>query len=283
MDYSIEFEARRRLAQFRRQKWLGAAVLALAVIYLLHMEFAAAAEVRWFVGGFSYFLIEVSIFLVYGLLAVAALFIMRSAAAQFGRIMTDECDPFLYEACLNNARIWSFKDRAACNRALAQYYQGNFDASLNTLQGIQVRKLRGAFKANYYTIMSALYFRNGIGARVRELEESYRVSMKSGRGSRREQKYFRMLCAGNNYLRAMENQDYKSAFRFVQERRELGFPANRTWNEVGFSMWEAKIYLKMGERESAGLKLQYVIEKGGRMYYVEEARKALKETGDGVK
>lgn len=275
MDYNIEYEAKRRLAQCRKNKWTGVGVLALAIVYLLYMQFVVIDRVGWFIGGWSCFLIELSIFLVYGLLAAAAFFIMRSRRAVISSIMTDECDPFLYEACLNNARIWSFRDRAVCNRALAQYYQGNFEAAWNTFHQIQAGKLRGGFKANYYMVLSALYFRNGMGGQVRELEEACRISMKSGRGRQREQRYFQMLCTGNNYLRAMENQDYESAFRFVQERRALGFPANRTWNEVGFAMWEARIYLGLGEKESARLKLQYVIDKGGRMYYVEEARKAL--------
>lgn len=275
MDYNLEYEAGKRMSACRKRKWQGAGILALAVIYLLYLDFGVDYRVSWMIGGISYSLLVLSVLLVYVMLAAASILVMRSSGVQLNRILADECDPFLYEACLNRARIWFYKDRAACSRAMALYYQGNFDAAWNVFQGIQVQKLRGGFKINYYIILSALYFRNGMGERVRELEEAYRLSMRSGRKHRRERKFFQMLCAGNNYQRAMENQDYESAYRFAQERRELNSRAACTWSEVGFAMWEAKIYLGLGEKESARLKLRYVIDKGGRLYYVKEAEELL--------
>ena len=55
--------------------------------------------------------------------------------------------------------------------------------------------------------------------RAAELEQSYRAGIK--KKSKREQMYFRMLCAGNNLYRAMENKDYESAFRFWQKERNM--------------------------------------------------------------
>ena len=43
----------------------------------------------------------------------------------------------------------------------------------------------------------------------------------------------------------------------------------------GFYFKEAEIYLGLGEKESARLKLEYVTEKGGRLFYVQEARQML--------
>lgn len=275
MDCNMEYEVRRRMSQYRKRKWQGVGILVLAIAYLYYTNFNVDYRVRWIVGGIPYFLLVLSIFFTYAILAAVSIVVIRSGGIQISRILTDECDPFLYEACLNSSRIWMFKDRVVCNRAMAQYYQGNFEAAWQTLQRVQVKKLKGSFKINYYMILSSLYFRNGMGGKVRELEEAYRLSMKSGRRNRREQKFFQMLCAGNNYHRAMENRDYESAFRFVQERKTLSFSMNHTWNEVGLVMMESRIFLGLGEKESARLKLQYVMDKGGRLYYVKEAEEIL--------
>ena len=42
-------------------------------------------------------------------------------------------------------------------------------------------------------------------------------------------------------------------------------------------MKEAEIYAAMGNKESAGLKLAYVIKNGGRLFYVNEAKNLLEK------
>lgn len=119
--------------------------------------------------------------------------------------------------------------------------------------------------------MSSLYFRRGMGQQVRELEEAYRKTAQN----KMENKNFQILCASNNLTRALENKDYTAAFRFLQERIELNGNLSQTWTKVGFYFKEAEIYLGLGEKESARLKLEYVTEKGGRLFYVQEARQML--------
>ena len=80
----------------------------------------------------------------------------------------------------------------------------------------------------------------------------------------------------------MENRDYESAFRFVKEREELAGKVSYPWHRVLFDMKEARIYAAMGENESAKLKLRHVVERGGSLFCVEEAR-GLLEKITGVK
>ena len=81
-----------------------------------------------------------------------------------------------------------------------------------------------------------------------------------------------MLCAGNNLTRALENQDYPAASRFLYERLDLNGNVIRPW----------MIYLGLGEKESAKHCLQYVVSKGNRMWAAREAQRILEsmETED---
>ena len=96
---------------------------------------------------------------------------------------------------------------------------------------------------------------------------------------KRDWKYFEMLCAGNNLTRAIENQDYQSASRFLHERIDLNGNAVRPWMKVNYALKEAQIYLGLGEKESAKLSLNYVVSKGNRMWCVQEAQRILAGMG----
>ena len=95
-------------------------------------------------------------------------------------------------------------------------------------------------------------------------------------------KYFQMLCAGNNLTRALENQDYPAASRFLYERLDLNGNVIRPWMKVNYTFRQAQIYLGLGEKESAKHCLQYVVSKGNRMWAAREAQRILEsmETED---
>ena len=268
----MEFKVRQVLAKYYRRKWTGIGICAVAVIYLIYLEiFRMDYRISLVVGWFASLLLTLSVFLVYFGMAVVMVFVLRLASTGITDTLTKDCDPFLYEVCLNRLRFLLYKDRVACNYAVARYYQGNFSQAWETLQHINVFKLKGRFKLNYYILLCALHFRNGTGERAAELEQVFRAGIRN----KKDQKNFQILCAENNLLRAMENRDYESAFRFLKEREELNDTLSYRWHRVAASMKEAQIYAAMGENESAKLKLGYVTEHGGRLFYVEEARLLL--------
>ena len=69
--------------------------------------------------------------------------------------------------------------------------------------------------------------------------------------------------------------DYQAAAEFLQKRIELNGTVSHTWMRVGYAFKEAQIYLGLGEKESARMKLEYVALNGGRMWIATEARRLL--------
>ena len=266
----MELEVRKRRTQLYRYQGVGIGICILAAAYLPYMVWEIDSDfIRWKFGIGISALISISICLVYALLVAVACLIMRFGSLKIAEILATECDPFLYEACLQKSSRLLHQDRLLCSIALAQHYQGNFDRAWETLQEINVYKLRGIHRANYYILMSDQYFKRGMGQQVHELEERFRQSVRAK--NKREWKYFETLCAGNNLTRALENQDYQAAAGFLGDRIALNGNASRPWTRVIFALKEAQIYLGLGEKESAKLCLKYVVDNGNRMWCVQEA------------
>lgn len=283
MEREVELRAGEIIKRYRLHKYICCAIVVLDVVFLFYMVFFKMDSwFSYYVGGFASFLLTVSVFALYAVIAAIAVFVKWIGAVKVDLALYEECDPFVYEACLNKLHTFFYKDRLTCLHAIAQYYQGNIHGAEEILRGVNLYKLKGMFRVNYYIILSAVFFQKGEGMRAAELEQSYRAGIK--KKSKREQMYFRMLCAGNNLYRAMENKDYESAFRFLAERKEYESGKTRKWSLIGYSMWEARICAAMGDKESARQRLNYVIAEGGRLVHVAEARKLLLEingTADG--
>ena len=258
MEKDIELKAGEIMRKYRQYKYISWGIVLLDIIFLIYMVvFKMDYRISYIVGGFASLLLTVSVFALYAVIAAAAVFVKWIGALKIDQALYEDCDPFVYEACLNKLRTLFYKERFACLHAMSQY------------------KLKGIYKLNYYIIMSAILFRRGEGMRAAELEQSYRARMK--KNNKREQMYFRILCAGNNMYRAMENKDYQSAFKFLEQRKENEGGKTRKWTLIGFSMWEARICKAMGDVESARQRLNYVISEGGRLVYVTEAENLLRE------
>lgn len=264
------------MRKYRQYKYISWGIVLLDIIFLIYMVvFKMDYRISYIVGGFASLLLTVSVFALYAVIAAAAVFVKWIGALKIDQALYEDCDPFVYEACLNKLRTLFYKERFACLHAMSQYYQGNVRGAEEILRNVNLYKLKGIYKLNYYIIMSAILFRRGEGMRAAELEQSYRARMK--KNNKREQMYFRILCAGNNMYRAMENKDYQSAFKFLEQRKENEGGKTRKWTLIGFSMWEARICKAMGDVESARQRLNYVISEGGRLVYVTEAENLLRE------
>ena len=128
---------------------------------------------------------------------------------------------------------------------------------------------------NYYIILSSLYFFLGKGEQTVELGNMYQAALKN---RKRDRDRLERLRTSNNLIRAVRNGDYEKAFRFLTHRRAMDArSASATLFRVSDSMWEARIFLGLGEKQAARLKLEFVIGRGGRLAIAEEARRLLKE------
>lgn len=275
MDGQMELELRQIISKYRTRRGLSFAVLAAGIAYFLYLTiFKLDYRLGLVFGGVASVLLTVSVFLVFFIVWAAAMLLSLTAVNIIVSVLTDRCDPYLYEACLIRTAGPFYRDRLECNRAVAQYAQGNFARAFETLQHVNVYKLKGQFRLNYYTLLSDIYFCRGMGMQVTELEKAYRAGMKD---SKKEQKYFQRFCMSNNVTRAMENKDYKKAFEFLCGQRELNAGEAKLWNRVAFSYIEAKIYQGLGEDECARLKLAYVVKNGGKLFYAAKAQEMLKK------
>ena len=275
MDQQAKAQARAEeiMKKYRLHKWISYAVVLLDVIFLIYMDiFKRDYRIDYVVGGFASLMLSVSVFAMYGVIAGAAILIKWLGAVKIDAALYEECEPFVYEACLSKLHTFFFKERSAVLHAMARYYQGDGRSAEGILRNVNLYKLKGLYKLNYYILLSAISFEKGEGMRAAELEQSYRRSLKM---NKKEQLSFKILCAGNNLIRAMENQDYQSAFRFLSERRVLDGGKCRKWAHIGYSLYEAKIYAGIGDEKSARMNLDYVIAEGGRLVYVERAKELL--------
>lgn len=263
------------MRECRKRKWISNAIVVLDIILLVYLAIFKHEYISYMVGGFTYFLIVLSVFSLYGVIGAAAIFIRYQGMIKIDRAFFEECDPFVYEECLNRLHIVFYKERFALLHAMARYYQGDSRGAEEMLRNINLYKLKGAYKVNYYILMSSIFFEKGEGMRVAELEQSYRAGVRN----KKEQIMFETLCANNNMIRAMENKDYQTAFRFLSERRGLERGKFRKWTNIAFSMFEAEIYACIGDGKSARMNLDYVLSEGGRLVYVKRAGELLQKLG----
>lgn len=277
MDTYMEERCKKIIGQYRKRKWIGLLLLLAGCAYVLYLTLDVLDDesLQWVLGDLPFVLLYVSVYLVFFLIAVAAILIRQSGGAVINNVYSDECDPFLYEACLRRLRTVLYPDQMQCNLAAAQYQQGAFDEAFETLKGVRRQKLKGGYQPNYDTVLCALYFKRGMGQQAEAIERICRESLGK---KKKDQRRLELLLCGNNLFRAQANQDYEAAFEFLQQQKMLrGKTVSRKIHQVTDSMWEARICLGLGDKKTAKLHLDFVVSQGGRLAVVEEARELLKE------
>ena len=124
----MELEVKRRKAQIYIQQGIGVGIIVLAAVYLFYMTLRIESYYLLMAFGRGVlFLTNISIGIVYILIVVIGALVMRFAAVRLHSILTKECDPYLYEACISGQSRLVFKDRLLVNLALAQHSQGDYE------------------------------------------------------------------------------------------------------------------------------------------------------------
>ena len=165
MDIELENEIQKRLHKYHKKMWASYGTIAIDILFLIYMViFKLDLDIcSWSFGIFGTFLIYVAVFAAYAAIAVLACLLEAFGKLEIEKILFEECDPFLYEACAMRIKQPFFKDRVNCNLAVARYYQGNIDAAYDTLMAINPEKLKREFALNYYLLLSMIYFQRDMG------------------------------------------------------------------------------------------------------------------------
>lgn len=280
MDIELENEIQKRLHKYHKKMWASYGIIALDILFLIYMViFKLNPEIcSWTFGGFGTFVLYIAVFAAYAAIAIAACLMEAFGKLGIEKILFEECDPVLYEACAMRIKQPFFKDRVKCNLAVARYYQGDIQKTYDTLMQIRPEKLKKGFALNYYVILSAVYFEKELGQQVPELEQACKRQLpKNEKG----QNFFKHLCACNNLQRALANKDYEAAFHFMKESTEINTKFNYRLYRVLQSFHEAEIYQGIGDMTSAKWNLDYVVKEGNRLFVktkAEEMRKSMEES-----
>lgn len=274
METNLAAKSKELVWEYRKRKWLALGLLLVSALFTLYLILGVLDDrAERILGTLPVLLLDITIYVTFLVLVLAAFLIRQSGGNRINRVYTEDCDPFLYEACLWELQKNIRRNPMLCNLAAAQYQEGNYDHAWETIQKINPYKLRDGFLVSYYSVLSALYFKRGMGRQVEGLERAYQSAVGKRKRNRRQ---FAAVCARNNLFRAMENRDYPAAFSFLRESEDLDTPGmSQKITRVINQMWEARICLALGDRKSAQMHLHFVASQGGRLAAADEARQIL--------
>lgn len=257
-------EIERRLRNYWLQRGIGIAGIALVILHGL-LLFAGLGRVMW-IWGYTNAITRLSIILIHYVIVQILIFVVRGAEVHISESLTKFCDPFLYEACLYRIGGGTKKQ---LNLTLAQYYEGNFEQAWDTLSRISPEGLKKKYKYNYYMLKSSLLFQQERSEEVRGLEDEFQRTI----GGRQDTVYMQLLCASNNMKRALKNEDYLSAYGFLQDSIRL-YPSDpQMWIKIGNIYWEGLLDHLCQNETGANAHFAYVEKYGGKLFYVQKVKK----------
>ena len=264
-------EVDRRVRRCRIRQCLGWAAYALVVIHLLYMIFGVFPMQAWmraYGRGMMQICVIVVHFAVLGILALVA----KTGISWIYGALQKECNPYLFEACVYHIGFMGNENLKQLNLAIAQYYQGNFQQAMDTIMHTDPGSFKKTNRLNYYMLKSSLYFRFGMGDKVRELENEFQRRI----SSKQDAKNMQILCAVNNLKRARANKDYESAWRFYQEWLHLSDKGGADlWTKVGRAWQQAVLEQDCGNEAAARAAFTFVEKYGNRLFFVKDAAQFL--------
>lgn len=262
------------MSQYRKHLMACLAIILIEFIFSQYMVDFILDEKLYRTGGMLFWGLLSCILTQFVFVLLIAVLIRGGGYTKIRALLYEECDPFAYETCLSKLHAPLARESGAVLRALAQCCQGNSQKAEETLKNINPYKLRGEDKLEYYLLMSELCFAKGEEMRVAEFERVYLTGVEK---NQREQKCFQRFCANNHRLWAMKNKDYPAAHRFLSEQRALSGRKCEKYSVIKYSMLEAEIHAGLGETKSARINLEYVIDEGGRLVQVQQAKELLRK------
>lgn len=270
METVDQREVDRKVRNYRLQKYLGGVGFVIVAIHLFYVLFSVTS--MFWMTGYLQVTADICVMVAHFVALVVLAFVVRTANLWIYGCLQNQCDPFLFEACLYHLGAWGGENTKRLNLAVAQYYQGNFEQASDTLQHVNPESFKKTNRLNYYIIRCSLCFRMGMPEKVRELENEFQRQI-SGKEDARN---MRILCAMNNMKRACQNQDYPAAWRFYYEWLGLTKKgASQEWSLVGRIFQTALLEKECGNETRAREGFAYVKKHGNRLMFAEEAGRFL--------
>lgn len=245
------------MKQMKKQYWLVTilffAVVILVACYTMFSYYAGIGGVFWIV--------------------VAALF-YRSYIMKLMKTMSEKNDPYYYEECWKIMKYQQLhRQTHYYHMAKAKYDQQKFAEARVYIDQLKDKKIRSIpLRVFCYVLHADILFEEGNIAGLSALEEDY-----SAKYGRVPNEGFLLVCMHNNVYRAYVNKDYTSMLSFLNE--EKYYMSSLRMASMGFtySYLSGVIEKEIGNTELAKKHLQFVSEKGNKLYIAEKARKLLEE------
>lgn len=197
----------------------------------------------------------------------------NSASEKIQGILLKECDPYLYEACVQRTeRFLIFPDVYRLYIARAAYYQGDFQKAWNRIQAVRSENIRGKMMCEYYQIKALIYFEMYLEKEVIQIEEKFR----SRAVGMIRKKQFRVCCARDNLRRAYDNEDFRMAYRFLREWAENMEKREAPYQKVFLTYWNGLIDVGAGNLAGGKEKLSQAAAEGNRLYFARRAGELLR-------
>lgn len=216
----------------------------------------------------------------YTFFAVLAFCLVESASDKLlkkpSKALNLECDPapLLNETGehLRHVRSGISHQPLLLNHAVALSYTGDYEKALEILSTLDIEKYRiispyyGFLKVIYYNNLSDVYDELGDLENASLYHEKTMLAAKKNGVLKSKEM---ILARASEHLRKSEPEKALEALECFKGRTPL--------DSVCSAMVYAKAYIALKETDQAKEKLNFIIEKGNKLYMVEQARKMLAE------
>lgn len=190
-------------------------------------------------------------------------------------ILNQNCDPVTYLQVMRSLGKMHNRKRNALsiqvNEAAGLMWSGHFAEALDLVKTLVVpeKDVVNRISVLYIRFYCYMKLENQAGARQiqRETEALIPTIKRASHQKRGKELLDLMACSF-----ALEQADYDT-FRRIEEARVSTYTANI--QKVGSAMKLAGVDLAQGEAKNARARLEYVVQTGGTLYMVEEARQLL--------
>ena len=245
------------LKQLKTKYWLCTilffAVLIISACYTIFSCYAGAGGVFWII--------------------VAAVF-YRIYIMKLMKTMSEKNDPYYYEECWKIMKYQQLhRQTHYYHMARAKFDQQKFAEARVYLDQIKDKKMRSVpRRVLYYSLYADILFEEGNISGLTDLEKDY--STKYGIIS--DQGYL-LMCMHNNVYRAYVNKDYASMFSFMNEEHYYMSSLRMVSMGLVRAYLNGVIEKEAGNMEFAKKHLEFVAQKGNKLYVAEKAKKLLEE------
>ena len=248
---------REELKQLKTKYWLCTilffAVLIISACYTIFSYYAGAGGVFWII--------------------VAAVF-YRSYIMKLMKTMSEKNDPYYYEECWKIMKYQQLhRQTHYYHMARAKFDQQKFAEARVYLDQIKDKRIRSVpLRVFYYLLYSEILFEEGNIAGLSALEEDY-----SAKYGRVPNEALLLVCMHNNVYRAYMNKDYTAMLSFLNEERYCMSSLRMVSMGLGQAYLNGVIEKETGNIEFAKKHLEFVAQKGNKLYVAEKAKRLLEE------